>query len=614
MLMSRAFGTLLLGLATTVLGDKTLLSGPSAQVPLRDTSVKGYISVHGGPKKYKAMPESGRAAYSYTRPRRTARPANKQSIERPSRRPRRRRQNLEDEGDDTGSTQSVCQGRNGTITTCPAELGCCVSPTGEAACCPAAGVTCDESDCVQSTASIPPTAASTDLAIITVTQTSTSTVTSFAETRVVVVTSTQLLTFLNPTQRTATSTVIVTSFLRKAKRTVGRPAEITASQTPNTSAHTSSSGPKITSGSTRKYMGARAAAHKRQEATLTSTVVTTTTVFVPGITTRTLTNIVFSTTLAAPNAATTVFVTTTVFRPSTSTTAIPGVTLPVNPSPSEPTSSSVIDSEAPTSLSPTDLAEPTGLLPTNTASLASTSLSTPTATTSSSSTDVTTSTPSTSSPTETETAAILPEGTMMETMSSPPTTPTTTPIPNPFTPPQPALTPAKIAGLVLGIVLALLLFIALAFLLRRLVIRRRQAQAKLRQQLHSPRPDLAPPSMSGGNGGAPAPVVPTGPSSNGSSNISSGAYSGLTGEGEVRIVIRPAPKRRTQSSGVGEGVGMVNNNNNNRGGGIRYLWRSPPPRQKKKRNGVLLLRGGVWAITMMKRLARGLLGGLLPAC
>ncbi|KAK0671986.1 hypothetical protein QBC41DRAFT_353886 [Cercophora samala] len=597
MLMSRTLGSLLLGLTTTVYGNIALLSGLSAHLALGDARIKGYGSlVDGKTTNHEAMGEIGQSGDSDTRPTSLARPYSVETTNR-SRRPRRRRQNTEDAGSEIGSAQAVCQGRNGTTINCPEEIGCCMLPTGEAGCCPAAGVTCDEGDCVQATASIPSTAAATDLAIITVTQTTTSTFTSFAETRLAIVTSTQVLTFINPTQRTATSTITVTSFLRRAKRTFGSPVESTVAQTPHVPSPTSSPEPRITPIPRRKYMGTRAAAEKRQEATLTSTVVIRTTVLIPGITTRTLTNIVFSTTSVARNAATTVFITTTVFRPlSSSTATVPETTAPVDQSPVEPTPSSMTDSEATASLTPTDSAEPTDPtepLPTDSPSLTSATPSASAPTTSTPSTDVTTATITTTlPPPETTTTTALMEPTEMETMSLSPT-----PTANPNLPPptqQPTLTPAQIAALVLGIIFSLLLFIALAFLLRRAVIKRRQAQAKIRQHLDPPLPPL----MSGGGGGnssssrpsAPAPIVPTGPSSSNNSSNSSAAYSGLTGEGEVRIVIRPAPKRRTQSSGVG-------------GGGTSSIpssWTTLPllpvgkeRKRKRKKNGVSPLKGGV---------------------
>ncbi|KAK4643242.1 hypothetical protein QC761_403380 [Podospora bellae-mahoneyi] len=550
MLMLKTLGSLVLGLTTAALGNTQRLSGPSSELVLGDIRIKAHSLVDGETKHQRAMGRIGQLGDSYTRPTDICRSLSEKTTESSSRRPRRRRQNTKDTTGDADSTRAVCQGKNGTTIDCLEEIGCCMLPTGEAACCSAAGVTCDESDCVQTTASIPLPAASS-LAIITVTQTITSTVTSFAETRLAIITSTQLLTFINPTQRTATSTVTVTSFVRRAKRTFGSLVEITPVQTRLVLAPTSSPEPRTTPIPSREYMGVRAAVGKRQEATLTSTVVIRTTVFVPGVTTRTLTNIVFSTTLAAPNAATTVFVTTTVFRPlSSSTTTVPEATVPMDQSPIGPTPSSTTGSESATSLTPTDSTEtthpiePTEPLPTDSPALSSATPSSPAPTTLASFTDVTTTTTITTFPSSETTTTSVMEPTGMETMSL---SPTPTAGPNtPLTPQQPTLTPAQIAALVLGIILALLLFIALAFILRRLVIKRRQAQAKIRQHL-SPSP---PPLMSGGGPSAPAPTVPTGPSSNSS-------YSGLAGEGEVRIVIRPAPKRRTQSSGIGYGQGMV---------------------------------------------------------
>ncbi|VBB79843.1 Putative protein of unknown function [Podospora comata] len=601
MLMLKTLGSLVLGLTTATLGNTQRLSGPSSELVLGDIRIKAHNLVDGETKHQRVMGRIGQLGDSCTRPTDISRSLSEKTTESASRRPRRRRQDPKDTTGDADSTRAVCQGKNGATIDCLEEIGCCMLPTGEAACCSAAGVTCDESDCVQTTASIRPLPAASSLAIITVTQTITSTVTSFAETRLAIITSTQLLTFIHPTQRTATSTVTVTSFVRRAKRTFGSPVKITPVQTRLVLAPTSSPEPCTTPIPSREYMGVRAAVGKRQEATLTSTVVIRTTVFVPGVTTRTLTNIVFSTTLAAPNAATTVFVTTTVFRPlSSSTTTVPEATVPMDQSPIEPTPSSTTGSESATSLTPTDSTEttnptePTEPLPTDSPALSSATPSSPAPTTLASFTDVTTTTTTiTTFPSlETTTTSVM-EPTGMETISL---SPTPTAGPNtPLTPQQPTLTPAQIAALVLGIILALLLFIALAFILRRLVIKRRQAQAKIRQHL-SPSP---PPLMSGGGPSAPAPTVPTGPSSS--------SYSGLTGEGEVRIVIRPAPKRRTQSSGIGYGQGMVwplspeklSAQSGEGGGVILFLWIPLRKGEGRRRgSGVLLLRGGVWGMIM----------------
>ncbi|KAK5654644.1 hypothetical protein OQA88_6965 [Cercophora sp. LCS_1] len=125
--------------------------------------------------------------------------------------------------------------------------------------------------------------------------------------------------------------------------------------------------------------------------------------------------------------------------------------------------------------------------------------------------------------------------------------------------PATGLSTTQIIGIVIGALIGILVIVALAFCLRRLVQRRRAAQAQMRQQLTPP--EIGPPlptaaiprrGPSGGGGMAIVPATLPATSSGNSGSDSSASdpsnNSFLTGEGEVRIVIRPAPKRRTQSS------------------------------------------------------------------
>ena len=91
------------------------------------------------------------------------------------------------------------------------------------------------------------------------------------------------------------------------------------------------------------------------------------------------------------------------------------------------------------------------------------------------------------------------------------------------------MTSDQIAGIALGVIFFIFLLLLAAYLLRRLVQRRRRKLASLRQQITPP------------EGHAMAGAVVNG------GQQSSGSSGGLTGEGEVRIVIRPAPSRDQRS-------------------------------------------------------------------
>ncbi|KXX75181.1 hypothetical protein MMYC01_209612 [Madurella mycetomatis] len=360
------------------------------------------------------------------------------------------------------------------------------------------------------------------------------TITSFTgepETRVAVVTETDLLTFLDPALRTQTLTFTTTSFFRRARRTVRTPPQTQPSRTPAIRRNleppslvpTSDPVPKPTSTVAFRTKGR---AEKRQDITLISTVTSIATVFARNIVTSTLTNTVFSTTTVAPNAVTTVVVTTTVFLPSASITSTTRSSTRSSPGGSS------------TSLSPSNSNTDSVNSPTrssSTATRSSLSLSSPSSATSMTRTSITS--------TDSATMATMMTRSLSDSTPSPTTTPTLTPIPMAATF---SLSSGQIAGIVLGAIIGLFLLLLAAYLLRRLVQKRRAAQAQMRQQLSTP----SNPNLGGASDPAPGPIVPIGPGSSSNASSSPGGNSGLTGEGEVRIVIRPAPRRRTQSSQI----------------------------------------------------------------
>lgn len=143
----------------------------------------------------------------------------------------------------------------------------------------------------------------------------------------------------------------------------------------------------------------------------------------------------------------------------------------------------------------------------------------------------------------------------------PPTTTAAAPSPTmmPMSAPATGLTTTQIIGIAVGALVGIILIVALAFCLRRMVQRRRAAQAQMRQQLTPPSVDPLPTAAlprrgpRGGGGALAPPILPLPKTSSGNSGANSSASdpnnsSFLSGEGEVRIVIRPTPKRRTQSS------------------------------------------------------------------
>ncbi|KAK4230146.1 hypothetical protein QBC38DRAFT_410639 [Podospora fimiseda] len=478
MLILRAVGTLFLGLQAVALDNPTLSQGGSFVENLKD-DVQWTVEFH--EKRLSSNTQ---------------------------------RKARQDRGDETAPLLRVCEMDNGRALACRQGFSCCVSSDGQTACCPNQ----EGGNTLQSLSAHRQTMAASFDSTVFVTQTITNTVTSFTGvpiTGVVIVTRTEFLTFIDPSRQTQTSTVTVTSFFKRAKRTFGASLSVTPTKLLVTPSSHDLPRPLITqipkSGAAEPHSLMRKQAEERDVLTLTSTVMVTTTVFVDA-SRLTITNIVYATTVIAPNAIATVFVTTTVRLPSASTSV------------SVPTSTSRVSSteEVPTASTATSSAttEPTST-PTLTSSL-----------TSSSPSSSSTSTFTSDSPSATSTT--LTSSTTIETMD-PMLTPTSSPTPTLVSPPPStprSLSRGQIIGLVLGILFGIILLILAAIFFRRLVIRRRRIQAQMRQK-------LVPPTTS-----APAPVVPTGPSSGGSSE----AYSGLTGEGEVRVVIRPVPKRRTQSS------------------------------------------------------------------
>ncbi|KAK4110839.1 hypothetical protein N656DRAFT_799572 [Canariomyces notabilis] len=373
------------------------------------------------------------------------------------------------------------------------------------------------------------------------TETITLTVTSFTgapETTVVVVTETEVLTFVDPAQQTQTLTSTAAVLFSRARRTLrnapptlspGTPALVhtpTVPGTPNPIL-ARDNGPAFAKSSAPSDFPRRLRPGKRDDAGLVSRVTSTSTVFARSVVVEMVTNTVFSAVTVAPNAVTTVVVTTTVFvtqGPSTSSTR--------------------------GSISGTSFTSSTNLFASPSRSATNSSLLTSSALTSSSLTEI----PLTTS--QTGTATI-------------PTT-TATAIPAPAIASS-SLPSGQIAGIVLGgIVILFLLFLA-AYFARRIVQKRRSVRAQQRQQLTPPEeaanpnsklnPVIGPNKRGNGTGSAAVARVrwaspPTVPPSasvgaavhNNNDNNNNMPEDATGREGEVRIVIRPAPKRRTQSS------------------------------------------------------------------
>ncbi|KAK3381726.1 hypothetical protein B0H63DRAFT_511477 [Podospora didyma] len=570
MLISRGLRTLLLGLTVLVFGGE---SSPS----IRHTRTQQ-------PSREGTLPEVDKASrieaqvvvsvdFEGSRRRGSGQPRVRlrdgQGVKWTANGRRRKRQNTENEEESpdlpspsicggTNNTGAACQelsiccpGANGDFQCCSKGFSCCVSGNGEAACCADIGdVGCGADGCSQPPLSSAAQVASLDAPpAIFVTRTITATVTSFTgtpETSVFITTRTEVLTFLNPTQQTQTETVTTTRFFRRARRAEWDQLRDVSLQEARISSRAELPEPVVTQ---RPRLAPRSIpdrllpqdghVQKRQEGTVTST--TTTTIFTQSRSTATITNVVFSTRFVAPNAVTTVFVTTTIFLPSASSTMI--ISVPASTtftsSGSGPTSTLVPDGSSTTrgssSLPPlpsssfsseisSTSSSPSDISSTSSMEISSTSSMLP-STPLLSSTEVITSAPST---TTTMT------GDMETMMSSASGTNSPTPVPGPGSgsPGVGGLSSNQIVGIVLGAIFGFLFLILLAFLLRKAIQRRRRAQAQMRQQLTPPEAASAAGLDTGGTGNSDTPS----------------GNSGLTGQGEVRVVIRPAPKRRTQSS------------------------------------------------------------------
>ncbi|KAK3316496.1 hypothetical protein B0H66DRAFT_296729 [Apodospora peruviana] len=388
-------------------------------------------------------------------------------------------------------------------------------------------------------------ALTTGLSTVFVTEFVTSTVTSFTApptTSVVIVTSTELLTFINPGQSTQTVTVTETAFFKRVQRT-GQVVTPSLSVAPDAT---------ITSG---LVVEKRAAQLVTEDVflivTSTVTVVTTTTVFTRITLVATITNTVFSTISLAPGAITTVFTTTTVRQPVTQppppvvpTTAMSQTVVTGTPA-LPPTSTSTILPIPPPPTSVTTSTDVSSSLIVSSGSLSGTSSSStgvivvlpPTSTTTTASTTTPAATTSTSVISTTRTPS-----TMMMSMSMTTTSTTTSSSPStiPIAGGSDGLDRVEIAAIVIGTIIGVCGLIALAFLLRMCIKRRRRQRLLNRRMPH--------PSAASGAAGAGG-LRSNGSGGSGGSS-SGGGDSGLTGEGEVRIVIRPAPSRgrRTMSS------------------------------------------------------------------
>lgn len=340
-------------------------------------------------------------------------------------------------------------------------------------------------------------------------------------------TKTVTITLLDPTEATQTATVTATAFLRKAKRDIDDFPTKRGSEGDH---------------ETQLERAPEREVGKRQEQTVTSTrtAQAVVTVFRQSVVLGTLTDTVFSTKYAAPNAVTTVFVTTTVFVPAGQI-----------PSTEAPTAIPTVPGGSPAPVPTTTLNPPPSSAPTNLPSSASR--------TSSSSVPL----PTSIQPTPTQPTMTTMTTMTMMTMANPSTTISPTPSPTvlPEAAAAPRYTTTQIIGIAVGALLGLILLVLLAFGLRRVVRNRRSAQAQMRQQLSPPldgggrttfaaaaAPRLGGPRGGGGRGGTGGLATNGSASSGGSGASGPSNHSALTGEGEVRIVIRPAPKRRTQSS------------------------------------------------------------------
>ncbi len=328
-------------------------------------------------------------------------------------------------------------------------------------------------------------------------------------TSLVISTETDTLTFLNPGLQIQTSIITVTSFFNRERRTAVLPAE-------------SSAGRPIPGGSL----------NGRGDLVITSTIeevsvvtkTTQSTVF------ATRTNTVFQTVTIAESASSTVFSTTTVF--TTSPKSETSVAVSRTTTGTEPlTTVSSLQSSSVTGLTSVSVtgsssrATTIGLPPSSTSLVSSeTTIMSVSSLTSSLSVSIGTSETATSQTTTVRTIQSA-SSTGGVPLPFPPATPapTATLVPGSSLP-GPGLNSSQIAGIVLGGVSGLFLISLALFALRWCIRRRRSRLAELRQQISDP-------SMAAGATAAGA---------RGLGSPDGSVKSALTGEGEVRIVIRPA--------------------------------------------------------------------------
>ncbi|KAL2198068.1 hypothetical protein P885DRAFT_76779 [Corynascus similis CBS 632.67] len=380
------------------------------------------------------------------------------------------------------------------------------------------------------------------------------------ETKLITVSRVEVITVIDPVQRTQTCTTTATSFLERQRHMLASQVQglrLFSSAPLGSLEMESQDTPAPPTAVTLDNVGHTWDRRKRAEITVTTTTVTvTTTVSSRKTITATVTSTVFSTTTVAPNAGTTVTVIETVVLPwSPSTTTPPTKTTATS-------SRRVTSSESDSFIASTTRSRPNNL------------------------------------PTTAATSKTARLSSIMTTILATPTfnpTITATPPPIATAPPSARLTTAQLAGIAISAAITFLLLLALlAFLLRRGVQDRRRARAHatISQQLlyapsskrwgtsGSPEGPSGPEKGAGGGTvleAAPAPTVPTGPGpSRGSrgrpepgararkslvpplrtdSTLSSSASydrrAGLTSAGEVRVVIRQPPQAKRDSGTPG---------------------------------------------------------------
>ena len=327
-------------------------------------------------------------------------------------------------------------------------------------------------------------------------------------TSLIISTETDTLTFLNPGLRIQTSIITVTSFFNPERRTAVLAAESSAVGDPYPGESLNGRDDLVTTSTI--------------EEVSVATKTTQSTVF------ATRTNTVFQTVTVAESATSTVFSTTTVF--TTSPKSETSVAVSQTATETEPlTTVSGLESSSVTGLTSVSIigsssrATTIGLPPSSTSLVSSeTTIRSSSSLPSSLSVSITTSESATSLTTAVST---IQSARSTGGIPFPPATPapTATLVPGSSLP-GPGLNSSQIAGIVLGGVSGLFLISLALFALRWCIRRRRSRLAELRQQISDP-------SMAAGATAAGARGL-------GSPNGS--ARSALTGEGEVRIVIRPA--------------------------------------------------------------------------